>query len=588
MPTGTLPWDSLGFAGDAGGQWETEVADAGAGTGLSFDMVVDSSLQPHIVYRHEEALKYTTYDGTDWSREDIAVFGVFGMAVSLAVDADDTLHLAFYDGDSNTLKYAKREGETWSTPTIVDDSGAVGDYASIAVNDAGDVFISYQDVGNTSLKFASNEGGGWEYFNIDAESGTGYFTSIAVAPSGLIGIAYAECSGSDTCRPKMAVRDGGGWEVEAIGADIYDARHFSALAGDGALGTAYYAEIEAGYGELRFTTGDLGAWDEEVVTSDVGWDTAVAATASDVVAISYLDPARGRLKVATPAGDTWSVAIVDAQGGAGHRSDIAVDAGGALHMCYHREPSEALYYATNAGGGWTTELVASVGRDCAIALGPEGGVHILSVDESAASLNLADNADGAWQNNSVAVASTFGGDTDLLADEEGNLYLSFYYGEVTYDIIYADNTTGTFNFETIDQTTGWGSKTSLGLDSAGNIHLVYVAGNNFDPGVLKYARRSVGGQWSLEDIDTDAGLWATLVVDDFNNAHVAYYGWTDGDLNYATNADDEWQITAIDVAGDVGDFASMAYSDEHNSIHIAYYASSALYFVRFPVGFDWD
>jgi hypothetical protein len=67
------------------------------------------------------------------------------------------------------------------------------------------------------------------------------------------------------------------------------------------------------------------------------------------------------------------------------------------------------------------------------------------------------------------------------------------------------------------------------------------------------------------------GLYTSIAVDSNNHVHISYYDTTNHALKYATKDSEDWVISTIDSAGDVGKFSAIAV-DSDNHVHISYYA----------------
>jgi len=110
---------------------------------------------------------------------------------SLAIDAQDATHLAYYDTQSRDLNLAVLQNRSWST-IPVDTEGDVGAYASLAIDAAGSFHIAYYDNGTQDLKYAFRTTGAatWSRCTVDEAGDVGSFASLDVDAEGHVHIAY--------------------------------------------------------------------------------------------------------------------------------------------------------------------------------------------------------------------------------------------------------------------------------------------------------------------------------------------------------------------------------------------------------------
>ena len=93
-------------------------------------------------------------NATSWNRYVIDSFGDVGRFSSIGVEADATVHMAYYDASNQDLKYAVWKDGV-STCMTVDSRGNVGQYASIDIDAEGRPSIAYYDASNGDLKLAT-------------------------------------------------------------------------------------------------------------------------------------------------------------------------------------------------------------------------------------------------------------------------------------------------------------------------------------------------------------------------------------------------------------------------------------------------
>ena len=88
---------------------------------------------------------------------------------SLRLDQEGDPHVAY---GSENLYYASRDGDGW-VKQVVDPSFAVGGYPSLALEADGSAHISYYDAYNGDLKYARQWASGWYTYTLDAAGVTG-------------------------------------------------------------------------------------------------------------------------------------------------------------------------------------------------------------------------------------------------------------------------------------------------------------------------------------------------------------------------------------------------------------------------------
>lgn len=150
---------------------------------------------------------------------------------------------------------------------------------------------------------------------------------------------------------------------------------------------------------------------------------------------------------------------------------------------------------------------------------------------------------------------------DLVRGPSGTVHLA-YYDQSNHVLKYARRlVNGQWSSPTtVDASPFSGDFLSIAFDSNNNPSIAYHDGFNGD---LKYAKSSDGGNtWSKQTVDSSGstGLYPSLLIDAFdgsaignNQAMIAYYRKTSGDLRFATqNSNGSWTISTVASAGDVG------------------------------------
>lgn len=128
-------------------------------------------------------LRVAVGDGADtWQIESVDAAGDVGRFCSVAFDATNTLHVAYFDQTNFSLKYGVRTAPgVWQTEVV--DGGAqfdlVGLYTSIAIDPLTDQpTIAYYDIIGSALKFARLTAGGWVLQTVDESGDVGLHANL--------------------------------------------------------------------------------------------------------------------------------------------------------------------------------------------------------------------------------------------------------------------------------------------------------------------------------------------------------------------------------------------------------------------------
>ena len=237
--------------------WQPVVFDQSGGDYTS--LAVHGSGRVHVSYWYgtNGDLKYATCaanctTAANWEAVAVDQGGFLGGYTSLAVDASDRVHVSYYDGTNNDLKYATcaascTTAANWQT-VAVDQSGFVGPYTSLAVDASGRVHVSYYDGTNGDLKYATcaascTSAGSWQTVAVDQSQNVGQYTSLAVDASGRVHVSYYDETNGDlkytTCAASCTTA--ASWQTVAID-QSGDVGYFTSLAldGNGGVHVSYF------------------------------------------------------------------------------------------------------------------------------------------------------------------------------------------------------------------------------------------------------------------------------------------------------------------------------------------------------------
>ena len=215
LTTGGTP-GSLQYTVKHGKTWSSYQAVDPLGA-FSVKIATGPDNQPHIAYSNGQSLMHASFDGTNWTIEEIPT-GPYGAAASAIVVADDgTVHIAY--ANLAVCDAIKPPGGGWTNSC----TGDGGFYPSLALNLKGMPHLSYT-TGNAytgDLRYAHLTDSGWIIETIDSEAivqGSVNGSAIAVDASGIPKITYIKDNGAqrDPTTWAYATKSTGSWQITAI------------------------------------------------------------------------------------------------------------------------------------------------------------------------------------------------------------------------------------------------------------------------------------------------------------------------------------------------------------------------------------
>ena len=246
--------------------------------------------------------------------------------------------------------------------------------------------------------------------------------------------------------------------------------------------------------------------------------------------------------------------------------ELALDALGQVHVAYSSisyQPTidiKELFYMTNAGGTWATEILDHAsGSKPSIALEPGDAVHIGQGTKHTTNLS------GEWNSENIDDALSI---VSLDLDSTGDVHLLYRPQAPTAQLDkfnYATNFGGVWSSVSLGET---GARYyRLALDNFDAVHIVYYIDSTNE---LTYMNNS-SGVWVTEIVEQDANiLWnIAIAIDSSGKAHLSYYDRVNRDLKYASNVSNTWVVGTIDSQGDVGSGSAIAVAD-NGTVHISY------------------
>jgi hypothetical protein len=291
-----------------------------------------------------------------WSITRVDTAGDVGPYTALALDASWESHIAYYDAQSGTLRYARRVVGEWLVQTV-DDSGDVGQYAAIALDWFDQPAISYYDATRGALKVAQWTGSDWLIQTVDDGGDVGTHTSLAFDSENNPHVSYYDVTQGAL---NYAIGSSSGWSTKTLdssgdvgqytdlamnAADEYRISYYDVTHGD--LKFAYLDGIQA-----KIVQADAGG-------NDVGKYTSLALNRDEHPLISYYDETDDSLKLASWVTSTWITQRMNAAGAGGRSTSLALDNSDDPHISYADTAHNHLRLLWWTGSRWLTETVDS-------------------------------------------------------------------------------------------------------------------------------------------------------------------------------------------------------------------------------------
>ena len=294
-------------------------------------------------------------------------------AVKIAYDPYGRLDMAWYDGTSQSLKFAMRNADgTWNATVVVDSSSQAGSQLSLAIDPYGLPGIAYYNQGAGTLKYAHFNGTGWSTATVDSTGITGWQPSLVYTSAAKPYIAYFMASG---LRLKVATASGSKWSITTVdsGGNVGFVPSIAYDKNTGRIAVAYEDLARSQY-KYAYLSGSK--WTKQIVdttTHAAGGTISLVFDASDHPTMVYNDAYTLALKYAHSNGSTWSVEQVDGSSGFGENGNLSIDTSGNASVYYYNVYAGAIDLATrDTSGVWSNSPITGGGLGLNEALGGQG------------------------------------------------------------------------------------------------------------------------------------------------------------------------------------------------------------------------
>jgi DNA-directed RNA polymerase subunit F len=200
--------------------------------------------------------------------------------------------------------------------------------------------------------------------------------------------------------------------------------------------------------------------------------------------------------------------------------------------------------------------------------------HAVSGQYCGDGLRLASYDGSSWSYNPVDIGDNRGCESDIVIDENDNIYIA-YQNRDESKLKIATDKSGSWDIYTVDTGTSPsnlypGYMTSMAMDRQGQFHIAHFDDKNDD---LRYSTGAPNSQWTTTIVEASGhtGRETSIAVDIADNPHIVYHSWNGFVLKYATidPATSNWTVRTISNA-DVGDGDSL-FIDQNGVMHVSFY-----------------
>ena len=286
-PNALVIGDTEGTTMPAESEWKKNIYEAASArvAGEAHDIALDSSGQPHVVYEDSDGdFRHSYRVGTTWTTETFDT-GVTGGSntMSIAIDSEDTIHVAVGLAIPDLVYYYKPDGSSWVSDGAIDTAGGLT-WVSIMA-DSDNVPHVVGDNGASDVGYWNRSSGSWSAEETIA-TGTYPYGDAKMDTTGVIHIAYIDTAGSVN-NVEYAFGNAGSWSTETahstdsllqpIAIAIDEDNTAAVLYRNATAGEYQYSDRSAGTWSTPETVASVGAATPEVVDLEFGSNNEAVA-----------------------------------------------------------------------------------------------------------------------------------------------------------------------------------------------------------------------------------------------------------------------------------------------------------------------
>lgn len=517
--------NNLMYTSNAGGLWTNRTVDDQSQTGLYNSLAIGKSGSVFISYydAYNQDLKLAQRNVNDgsWSKSALDQTGDVGKYCSIDIDSNGNGGISYYDSSNEKVKFLSYIDGVGATE-VIDDMNSGSTNVVFLANDT--PMVTYLEKGTYNLKYAIKEGGSWSYGYISKDT-VGLVSSVAVDIHNTVHVAYFDSEENHLTYAKL--KDGV-WSYAYPDNDTKVSESLS-ISSD-ILGSAHISYFNDDDQDLMYASNLGGVWNHEVLDSTgiEGTRNAIAVDYYANVHIVYLDTTvstDSKLNHISNSLTTWN--IEDVSGGisdAGENNTLVVDSRGVKHIAFSDPTNGSLYYANDQSGSWNVSLVdiGGVGQNPDIALDGSGHVYISYYDVAEGHLKMASNSSGVWTNNTIDSSTNNGLYSAIVVTDNGTIYIV--YTTSAKNLKFATGISGDFIINLADSSNEVDGGIDMISDSNQDLYVSYLVDSHL------WLGRFSGGSWSLSSVDESYECYQTtsIVMRQGGSLVISYFA-SDGD-----------------------------------------------------------
>jgi len=339
--------------------WTTDTINYVDGSGVAPTVAVDSNGTVHVVHVNykENKLWHQYSNGGSWSHNEIRSCPTCRSA-DMAVDSNDNLHVAYFvqrDGTSGYLEYSFFNGSDWTSQRL--DGSAQYDQVRLVLDANDRPHIAYARSGYlcNAAMLTYHDGSSWQTQALDTSSTyIGCDASIAIDHDGYVHVTYRHHANRDQM---IASNVSGSWQKYTVdGGNGVGYGSGIAVDHDNTLHVLYRTDSSGG--EYKHATGYSGsAWSRNATSGGYGEFRMQTDDLGIVHASAYDSGSDDLLHRMMVQGQAWTTTTVDSPGNVGSYNDIFVDSSNMIHIAYHDQTNEVLKYANRSSGMYLNQEV---------------------------------------------------------------------------------------------------------------------------------------------------------------------------------------------------------------------------------------